>query len=1631
MKTNEVRQKGANYTKTRRQRKRWQTIVACLACVVVFCTTYALILPAITLEKDTYYCGKTEHTHSEECMTQTLICQLEENEGHVHTEECYETVSNLICEEEDAEHIHTEECYEDVSILVCQQEETGHTHTEECYETSVTCGLEEHTHSDSCLKSVEGENDPSDEDVDGESDADTKNAETKDTGTDDGIAAQDLDVANLDGKSFALVNGATGYAVMNTSNNDNWTKLDANTSLSTRVEENENGWTVYSNNNVFSEEVVIWTFEKTGTKNNTYYITTTLSGVKYYLYIDGTTVGVNANHAYTNEKGTDCSVITVEEATKETYAGQVRLTNSDGWAINRYGGKAYFGGYNDGLANEYFYLVTEVVRLDNVSTVEGMSPGGTVINMFDYWTNEKVDGDRLSEKGDYVDGNLTTGINTYSDLHFVITNDNQGLNNINGYGGSSVRDGIVEKVLSDGYPVLSGTYTNNPRSLDYLFDPDENTDYRDVYRGVTGLLSLDDTGYYYYDSTKNFAELNKESGEITLYNTWGVSAAGNSPDGQFFPFNTFAADATSNSRSSTINHYFGMTLTARFVQQYDGYTDSSKSQPMTFEFSGDDDVWIFIDDVLVADLGGIHDAASVKIDFVSGEVTINGNVSTSLYEAFDNAGKAGETEWSTDTNSDGKFDTFANDTYHTLKFFYLERGNSDSNLYLKYNLKEIPSSSIVKVDQYGDAVPNAEFALYAATKDANGNYLYKLDDTDVDGKPIYTSLDSVTYTITYEDETNADGKTIKAGTITITSGDYNGKTITPIYAGYTDNNGNMTFVDKDRMPLALADLEEMAGGASHFILREIVVPNGYRVISDEVWLFLENNILYCNNIYTSGAYASATAQITATDYIYLNDTTATDGNGNLAAELKNSNVASKVENTNTVKVHYYDPSQNPVQVNGTLFAVVLKYNGDADTTTPTTEMGNQANWVPVYGDDISGYLVQEVNKTGDVVSRNDFINAVIETAVTMEKTADYSDSVFELAASGSMQVVMTELPGSLQNYYSMLLKSWNSMTEEGKLAYGNDINKYLAKNMEYTVGYYWTTADELYTVNANGETTIKATPANTFRVNIEADTTNSYDGFDRTFGANIEVPNLVNRLLVQKLDNAGNKINGATFAMYKVGQSDNEKRFYYIADDGTKIYLDSDSDGDNIGTVSVGGAAADYRIDETTGVITVTVNEGNSYIISPVDTKTTNSDSIAKENGTAVFGHRNADNGSTLEKGYYIVREISAPQGYKLNTSEVQVLVDDTAIYANAGTEGDGVTVARGPGYVVSTLDKFASQGEIDNTLTWVYEQLLVSEETTSFAEVYQALAENSGWRYLSSYTGSGYNAKTTFVEEQKDALTTYLVYAPDDSGNGDTLFNYTINVERKADVGANIGNTRRLYTSVGWSYYLLYQDYEYGMQNKHENANYEELVDDAGNLLEISNLFSRSTYIQVADEYNELTIQKVDSTDETQSLEGAEFTLKRVVKDSVNGEITTYYEVTGNNDGNGNISYTGTWKAVTGNDTIPVITTDAEGKISLTGLIDGTYILTETKAPDGYQLLTSPVTFTVKSGVIAASTGNMVEYDSQNNVLKVKNSAGAVLPNTGGAGAYCYIFSGLLLMAGAVMYGYRLRRRRERRGLE
>ena len=96
------------YAKAHERKSIWKRIVTVLSCLVVFCTTYALILPAITASDDTF-CGFTEHTHSDACFESRLVCGLAESEEHTHSDACYEEV--LVCDKQ--EHEHTLACYSD------------------------------------------------------------------------------------------------------------------------------------------------------------------------------------------------------------------------------------------------------------------------------------------------------------------------------------------------------------------------------------------------------------------------------------------------------------------------------------------------------------------------------------------------------------------------------------------------------------------------------------------------------------------------------------------------------------------------------------------------------------------------------------------------------------------------------------------------------------------------------------------------------------------------------------------------------------------------------------------------------------------------------------------------------------------------------------------------------------------------------------------------------------------------------------------------------------------------------------------------------------------------------------------------------------------------------------------------------------------------------------------------------------------------------------------------------------------------------------------------------------------------------------------------------------------------------
>ncbi len=359
-----------------------------------------------------------------------------------------------------------------------------------------------------------------------------------------------------------------------------------------------------------------------------------------------------------------------------------------------------------------------------------------------------------------IDGNSI--INNFSGV------DPWGIWNWCGEGDTMARKGMVKAALgADGYPVLNlqnlkDNYVSNTingiqsmtaaslgnapleESLAYLFDPDtanrinywsadcttndaanaavESGDKTDTEYPAAGKISYTDVkgllqygtydnehgssfnNSFYYDSQQNYAWYDAADNSFKLYSQPRIasSSAAVTARGQFFPFVEKPNMDTLNA-GGDINHYFGMTLETEFYMPEDGMIgEGDNAEPMIFYFSGDDDAWIFLDGVLVGDVGGMHSPIGVTINFHTGEITYTDagkNGSSTLKTAFDNAHGADQQLL--------KGATFEAGTRHTLKMFYMERGNYDSNLALSFNLYNPYSDYMLEnkvVDKDGNPV---------------------------------------------------------------------------------------------------------------------------------------------------------------------------------------------------------------------------------------------------------------------------------------------------------------------------------------------------------------------------------------------------------------------------------------------------------------------------------------------------------------------------------------------------------------------------------------------------------------------------------------------------------------------------------------------------------------------------------------------------------------------------------------------------------------------------------------------------------------------------------------------------------------------------------------------------------------
>ena len=204
-----------------------------------------------------------------------------------------------------------------------------------------------------------------------------------------------------------------------------------------------------------------------------------------------------------------------------------------------------------------------------------------------------------------------------------------------------------------------------------------------------------------------------------------------------------------------------MTMEASFYQGAGGKDD--RGNDIIYEFNGDDDMWLYIDGLLVLDIGGCHGAVSGTINFRTGAVHVGGasghTVSTTLYQIFKDANLLPDgSAWSEEGAAkwfDG--DTFADYTQHSFKMFYMERGAYASNLKMQFNLLTIEEGSLILEKKLPSAVQSAYgdqvFAYQIYTVDGNTKTIY----TPPADK--YVTYESSKERVVPEGQTESDGFT--------------------------------------------------------------------------------------------------------------------------------------------------------------------------------------------------------------------------------------------------------------------------------------------------------------------------------------------------------------------------------------------------------------------------------------------------------------------------------------------------------------------------------------------------------------------------------------------------------------------------------------------------------------------------------------------------------------------------------------------------------------------------------------------------------------------------------------------------------------------------------------------------------
>ena len=361
-----------------------------------------------------------------------------------------------------------------------------------------------------------------------------------------------------------------------------------------------------------------------------------------------------------------------------------------------------------------------------------------------------------------------------------------------------VAQGIVGKNLDDGNLITSYTNENGDPVKVPFFNEDAYPNQSKYMRFYNNLQfpftkTTNDKGVstYSFDSERNTVHYDYENNKIVRDDTIKIHDVGG--DTGYFPFNSVDPSAKDN-----LNYGFGTQFTIPFT-----VTETGKNvdgTPMTFKFTGDDDVWVYIDGALVLDMGGAHCKAEGEINFATQMATITtgtsnaklGNQATAggRVKAEDNGNRTVDFKNITVKKSDGKTISLADymkesGKVHELKMYYMERGMWDSNMSISYSFVPLPSGlTLSKTLDTKDVNAGLKNAVQGLDK-----FDFNIQTRNLKAREAnYSDVDNLGYTLYDYNDNTYPGQVAKNSTATFSSSYYASE-----FIDTTDENNSSAF----------------------------------------------------------------------------------------------------------------------------------------------------------------------------------------------------------------------------------------------------------------------------------------------------------------------------------------------------------------------------------------------------------------------------------------------------------------------------------------------------------------------------------------------------------------------------------------------------------------------------------------------------------------------------------------------------------------------------------------------------------------------------------------------------------------------------------------------------------------------